>query len=110
MLTLKSLFIFILAGICEIGGGFLVWLWLREGKSGWYGLVGAVVLVAYGVVATWQPSNFARVYAAYGGIFIIMSMAWGYYLDGFRPDRFDIIGACLVLLGVYLIFYAPRNL
>jgi small multidrug resistance family-3 protein len=109
MLTIKSLIIFILAGICEIGGGFLIWLWLREAKSGWYGLLGGVILIAYGIVATYQPSNFARVYAAYGGIFIIMSMAWGYYLDNFRPDRFDIIGALVVVLGVCIIYYMPRN-
>jgi small multidrug resistance family-3 protein len=101
--------IFILAGLCEIGGGFMIWLWLREGKSGWYGVVGALVLAIYGVVATWQISNFARVYAAYGGIFIIMSLLWGYYLDNFRPDRFDIIGAIVVLIGVCIIFYAPRG-
>jgi small multidrug resistance family-3 protein len=109
MLTLKSLLIFILAGICEIGGGFLIWLWLREGRSGWLGAIGAVVLVAYGIVATWQTSSFARVYAAYGGIFIVMSLAWGYYLDNFRPDRFDIIGTVVVLIGVAIIYYAPRG-
>lgn len=109
MLTLKSLFIFFLAAICEIGGGFLIWMWLREGKSGWFGLIGAFILILYGVVATWQPSSFARVYAAYGGIFIIMSLVWGYYLDNFRPDRFDIIGAVVVLIGVFIIYYAPRN-
>jgi small multidrug resistance family-3 protein len=87
----------------------MIWLWLREGKSGWYGVVGALVLAIYGVVATWQISNFARVYAAYGGIFIIMSLLWGYYLDNFRPDRFDIIGAIVVLIGVCIIFYAPRG-
>ena len=109
MLTLKSLFIFLLAGICEIGGGFLIWLWLREGKSGWFGAIGAVILILYGIVATWQTSTFARVYAAYGGIFIIMSLAWGYYLDNFRPDRFDIIGTIMVLIGVWIIYYAPRG-
>jgi small multidrug resistance family-3 protein len=109
MLTIKSLLIFIVAGICEIGGGFLIWLWLREGKSAWFGLVGAVILVLYGIVATLQPSSFARVYAAYGGIFIVMSLAWGYYLDNFRPDRYDIIGAIVVLIGVVIIYYAPRN-
>jgi small multidrug resistance family-3 protein len=109
MLTLKSLLIFILAGLCEIGGGFLIWMWLREGKSGWFGVIGALVLALYGVVATWQTSNFARVYAAYGGIFIIMSLVWGYYLDNFRPDRFDIIGALVVLTGVCIIYYAPRG-
>jgi small multidrug resistance family-3 protein len=109
MLTLKSLLIFLLAGVCEIGGGFLIWLWLREGKSGWFGLFGAIVLISYGIVATWQTSSFARVYAAYGGIFIVMSLVWGYYLDNFRPDRFDIIGALVVLIGVVIIYYAPRN-
>ncbi len=109
MITLKSLLIFFLAGICEIGGGFLVWLWLREGRAAWYGAAGAVILVLYGIVATWQPSSFARVYAAYGGIFIVMSLAWGYYLDNFRPDRYDIIGAAVIILGVLIIYYAPRN-
>jgi small multidrug resistance family-3 protein len=109
MLGLKSILIFLLAGLCEIGGGFLIWLWLREGKSGWYGLIGALILVLYGIVATWQLSSFARVYAAYGGVFIIMSMVWGYYLDSFRPDRFDIIGALVVLIGVFIIYYAPRG-
>lgn len=109
MLTLKSLLVFILAGLCEIGGGFMIWLWLRQGKSGWFGLLGALVLISYGIVATWQPSSFARVYAAYGGIFIIMSLVWGYYLDNFRPDRFDIIGALVILIGVCIIYYAPRG-
>lgn len=75
---IKSIFYFILAGVFEIGGGYLVWLWLREGKSIWYGLSGAVVLILYGVIPTLQPpnSNFGRVYAAYGGIFIVLSIIW----------------------------------
>jgi small multidrug resistance family-3 protein len=108
MLPLKSILIFVLAGVCEIGGGFLIWLWLREGKPWWFGAIGAVVLTLYGVVATWQLSTFARVYAAYGGIFIVMSLVWGYYLDNFHPDRYDIIGALVVLVGVWIIYYAPR--
>jgi len=109
MVTVKSIFIFILAGICEIGGCFLIWIWLREGKSYWYGLAGAIVLVLYGLIASYQPSSFARVYAAYGGVFIIMSLMWGYYLDNFRPDRWDVIGALIVLLGVWIIYYTPRG-
>jgi small multidrug resistance family-3 protein len=109
MLGLKSLLIFIVAGICEIGGGFLIWLWLREGKSWWFGLLGAFILIAYGIVATFQTSTFARVYAAYGGIFIVMSLAWGYYMDNFVPDRLDIIGAVIVLVGVWVIYFAPRG-
>lgn len=72
---LQSIVLFIVAGLCEIGGGYLVWLWLREGKSIWLALVGAVILVLYGVIPTYQPSpNFGRVYAAYGGVFVVMSM------------------------------------
>jgi len=64
----KSLFIFVLAGLCEIGGGYLVWIWLRDGKSIWFALVGAIILIIYGIVPTLQPAHFGRVYAAYGGI------------------------------------------
>lgn len=89
---LKSLFYFALAGLCEIGGGYLVWLWLREGRSFWFGLIGAVVLILYGVVPTLQPAHFGRVYAAYGGIFVVMAMLWGWQVEGVAPDRFDVIG------------------
>ncbi len=105
----KSVLIFLLAGICEIGGGYLVWLWLREGKSFWYGLAGALVLVLYGVVATLQPANFARTYATYGGFFILLSLLWAYKFDNFQPDKYDIIGAVVTLIGVSIMFYAPRQ-
>lgn len=108
-MIIKSILIFLLAGICEIGGGYLIWLWLREGKSFWYGIVGAVVLALYGVVATLQPANFARAYAAYGGIFIVLSLLWAYKVDNFYPDKYDIIGASIALLGVCIIFCAPRH-
>ena len=105
----KSVLIFLLAGLCEIGGGYLVWLWLREGKPVWYGIVGAAVLALYGVVATLQPANFARTYATYGGIFIVLSLLWAYKVDNFHPDKYDIIGASIALIGVCVIFYAPRH-
>jgi small multidrug resistance family-3 protein len=63
----------------------------------------------YGVVATWQPANFGRVYAAYGGVFIIMAILWGWKVDGFIPDRYDIIGGIVALIGMGIIMYAPRN-
>jgi len=74
MAIFKSLSIFFLAGLCEIGGGYLVWLWLKENKPIWYGLLGGLILALYGVMATWQTSNFGRVYATYGGIFIVMAL------------------------------------
>jgi small multidrug resistance family-3 protein len=105
----KSFSIFILAGLCEIGGGYLVWLTLREEKPWWVGLLGGIILIGYGVVATWQPANFGRVYAAYGGIFIIMAIIWGWKVDGIVPDRYDLIGGAVALIGMLIIMYAPRN-
>jgi small multidrug resistance family-3 protein len=105
---IKSLFYFILAGLFEIGGGYLIWLWLREGKSIWWGIGGGIALAIYGVIATLQTASFGRVYAAYGGVFIVMAMLWGWKIDGVTPDRYDLMGACLALLSVLIIMYAPR--
>jgi small multidrug resistance family-3 protein len=104
----KSLFYFLLAGLCEIGGGYLVWLWLREGKSLWLAGVGALVLILYGIIPTLQPAHFGRVYAAYGGIFIVLALLWGWLMDGVTPDTFDLLGACMALLGVGVMMYWPR--
>jgi small multidrug resistance family-3 protein len=109
MAIIKSLLIFILAGLFEIGGGYLVWQWLKEGKPLWYGLLGGVILALYGVVATWQTANFGRVYATYGGIFIALALLWAWKVDGFKPDRYDIIGAGTALIGACIIIYMPRN-
>ncbi len=103
-----SVSLFVLAGLCEIGGGYLVWQWLREGKSIGIGILGACILVLYGVIPTLQAPHFSRVYAAYGGVFIILALLWGWALDGTRPDRFDMIGAFMCLGGVAVIMYAPR--
>ncbi|MDA8403756.1 MAG: YnfA family protein [Desulfobacteraceae bacterium] len=107
--TIKSIFYFVLAGLFEIGGGYLVWLWLREGKSLWYGLTGALVLVLYGVVPTLQPAHFGRVYATYGGVFIALSILWGWKVDKIAPDKFDTIGGLVALVGVGIIMYWPRG-
>jgi len=105
----RSLFYFVLAGLCEIGGGYLVWLWLREGKSLWFALLGAGVLVLYGVIPTLQPAHFGRVYSAYGGIFIALSLLWGWQVDEIAPDKFDLIGGLIALVGVFVIMYWPRG-
>ena len=104
----RSIVLFVVAGLCEIGGGYLVWRWWREGAAWPAGALGAMVLILYGIVPTFQPAPFGRVYAAYGGIFVIMSLLWARVVDGFAPDRFDIVGAGLCLAGVAVIMYAPR--
>ena len=105
---LRSLGYFLLAGLFEIGGGYLIWLWLKEGKSIAYALFGAVILVLYGVIPTLQLANFGRVYAAYGGVFIALSLLWGWKIDGIVPDTYDLLGGAIALLGVAIIMYAPR--
>lgn len=103
-----SVGLFLLAGLLEIGGGYLVWLWLREAQSVWLGALGGLVLFLYGVVPTLQPAHFGRVYAAYGGVFVVLSLLWGWWAEGTVPDRFDLVGAGLCLLGVGILMYAPR--
>ena len=107
--VVKSIGYFLLAGLFEIGGGYLVWLWLREGKSIGHAIAGAVILVLYGVIPTLQPAHFGRVYAAYGGVFIALSILWGWKIDGTVPDRFDVIGGMVALFGVGIIMYWPRG-
>ena len=106
---IKSVLFFVLAGLLEIGGGYLMWMWLREKWAWWFGLLGALILVGYGVVPTIQPANFGRVYAAYGGVFIILSILWGWLVDGIRPDLSDVIGMVICLVGVGFIMYTPRG-
>ncbi|WP_448601906.1 YnfA family protein [Thermoleptolyngbya sp.] len=106
---LQSLGFFVLSGLCEIGGGYLVWLAVREGKPSLLILLGTVLLTVYGFVATQQPANFGRAYAAYGGVFIVLSLLWGWRVDGTTPDRLDWLGSAIVLLGVCVMMYAPRS-
>ncbi len=102
--------LFVLAGLCEIGGGYLVWGWMREHKPFLWALVGGLILAAYGVVAALQPlSEFGRTYAAYGGIFIALALAWGFLVDGFRPDRWDLLGALICVVGVVVMVAPPRG-
>jgi small multidrug resistance family-3 protein len=106
---LITLSFFLLAGLCEIGGGYLVWLWLREDMSWILGTIGGFILFLYGIVPTFQPASIHRIYAAYGGIFIVMALLWGLIFEGIVPDIFDAIGAAIACAGVAIIYYAPRK-
>lgn len=104
----RSLVLFVAAGLCEIGGGYLVWQWWRNGASWVVGLLGAAVLFLYGIVPTYQPAHFGRTYAAYGGIFVVLAILWGWGVDRMAPDRYDVVGGALCLAGVAVVMYWPR--
>ena len=110
MTVAKSVALFVLAALAEIGGAWLIWQGVREHRGlAWIGC-GIASLAAYGFVATAQPdAHFGRILAAYGGVFVAGSLAWGMALDGFRPDRWDLIGTAVCLLGVAFIMYGPRR-
>jgi small multidrug resistance family-3 protein len=109
VMVIKSIALFVAAALLEIGGAWLVWQGVREHR-GWLWIgAGVLALGAYGFVAAFQPdANFGRVLAAYGGVFIAGSLLWGMVADGFRPDRWDVSGAVICLVGVGLIMYGPR--
>ncbi|WP_022930239.1 YnfA family protein [Patulibacter americanus] len=109
-MTGRSIALFVVAALFEIGGAWLVWQGLREHRGLLWVGGGVVALGLYGLVATLQPdAEFGRILAAYGGVFVAGSLAWGVVVDGFRPDRWDLAGAAVCLAGVGLIMYAPRG-
>lgn len=105
---LSTLGVFFFAALLEIGGGYLVWKWLHDHKGKILGFVGALILFSYGIVMTLQPADFGKVYATYGGIFVVSSVIWGFWVDKKRPDRFEIVGSAIVLIGAVVMFYFPR--
>lgn len=106
----RSVLLFALAAVAEIGGAWLVWQGVREHRGWLWAGLGVIALGIYGFVATLQPdAHFGRILAAYGGVFVAGSLLWGMAFDGFRPDRWDMIGAAVCLAGVAVIMYAPRG-
>ncbi len=109
-MTGRSILLFAAAALAEIGGAYLVWIGLKEDRGFLFVAVGVLALGLYGVIASFQPdANFGRVLAAYGGVFIVGSLLWGVAFDGFKPDRYDLVGAAVCLVGVAMIMYAPRG-
>lgn len=109
MTVARSIGLFVVAALAEIGGAWLVWQGVREDRGLAFVGAGIVALAAYGFVATFQPDpHFGRILAAYGGVFVAGSLAWGVVVDQFEPDRYDLVGATFCLVGVGLIMFAPR--
>lgn len=108
MTTARIILLFLLAALAEIGGAWLVWQAVRENRGWLFALFGIIALSAYGFIAALQPdANFGRVLAAYGGIFVAGSLAWGIVVDGFRPTMWDYVGSGVALLGAAIIIFAP---
>jgi small multidrug resistance family-3 protein len=108
MTVLRIIVLFLLAAVAEIGGAWLIWQAVKEDRGWLFAVLGVMALGAYGFVAALQPdANFGRVLAAYGGIFIAGSLAWGVIVDGFRPTTWDVIGSVVALAGAAIIIFAP---
>jgi small multidrug resistance family-3 protein len=106
---LKTISLFLIAGLAEIGGAYLVWQWVRAHKPFWFGLLGIGALLLYALVQTLQPFNFGRAFAAYGGVFISLALLWGWLIDGRTPDKWDWLGVIACLVGVTIILLAPHE-
>ncbi len=109
MNAIRTISIFILAGLAEIGGVYLIWQWIRGNKSALLGALGLAALFIYGTLQTLQTVTFGRAFAAYGGVFIVLATLWGWQVDGRTPDRWDWVGAGVCLVGVAIILWAPRT-
>jgi small multidrug resistance family-3 protein len=108
MTTARIIVLFVIAAVAEIGGAWLIWQSVRENRGWWLALLGVVALGAYGFIAALQPdANFGRVLAAYGGIFVAGSLAWGIVVDGFSPTVWDYVGSAVCLAGAGIIIFAP---
>mmetsp|Transcript_29190 Transcript_29190/g.67187 ORF Transcript_29190/g.67187 Transcript_29190/m.67187 type:complete len:131 (-) Transcript_29190:72-464(-) len=109
LLVIQAVAVFIAAGFAEIGGGWLVWGAVRESKPWWWAIAGSLVLIIYGFLPTLQPTDsFGRIYAAYGGFFILLSFLAGWWLDGTKPDKGDVVGGVVALVGALVILFWPR--
>lgn len=107
---ITSSFLFFLAGLAEIGGGYFFWIWLKNDAGIMWGILGGLILIVYGVIPTFQQfPAFGRIYAAYGGVFIIMSILWGWWIDGVKPDFYDWLGTIIGLIGTAIILWSPRK-
>jgi len=105
----KSIAMFIVAALAEIGGAYLIWQWVRGGQPIFFALAGAALLSAYALLQTAQPFSFGRAFAGYGGFFIALAMLWGWWIDGRVPDSWDWVGLAICLIGVSVILWMPRR-
>ncbi|NHB78499.1 YnfA family protein [Rhodobacter calidifons] len=109
MSSAPTVALYALAALAEIAGCFAVWSWMRLGASALWLVLGLVSLAAFAWLLTLAPTDAAgRAYAAYGGVYIAASLVWLWFVEGQRPDRWDVTGAAVCLIGAAIILFAPR--
>ena len=108
MNAIRTIGLFVVAGLAELSGVYLIWQWIRAGKPAFWGLVGLILLSVYAVTQTFQTFSFGRAFAAYGGIFITLALLWGWLIDSRVPDRWDWLGVSFCLVGAAIILWGPR--
>ena len=106
---MKTLALFLLTALAEIVGCYLPWLWLRKGGSIWLLLPAAASLALFAWLLTLHPTAAGRVYAAYGGVYVTVAIAWLWWVEAVKPTRWDLLGAGLCLLGMAVIMFSPRT-
>jgi len=104
-MLIKTLGLFVLTAIAEIVGCSLPYLWLRKGGSAWLLIPGIASLLLFAWLLAQHPAPSGRVYAAYGGIYVTVALAWLWAVDGVAPTRWDVIGVILVLAGMSAIVW-----
>ena len=109
MTELKTVGLFALTALAEIIGCYLPYLWLREGKSILLLIPAVLSLAAFVWLLTLHPTAVGRVYAAYGGVYVVMAILWLWTVNGIRPTTWDIVGSIVALLGMAIIMFAPRS-
>ena len=109
MPELKTVALFIMTALAEIVGCYLPYLWLREGKPIWLLMPAALSLVLFVWLLSLHPTAAGRVYAAYGGVYIMMALLWLWVVQGIRPTSWDMVGSGIALLGMAIIIFAPRT-
>lgn len=101
--------LFVLTAVAEIVGCYLPYLWLRKGGSAWLLLPAAIALALFVWLLTLHPAAAGRTYAAYGGVYVVVAILWLWIVDGIRPDRWDLMGGTIAILGMFVIMFAPKS-
>jgi small multidrug resistance family-3 protein len=109
MFQLQTIALFVLTAVAEILGCYLPYLWLRRSGGAWLLVPAGASLAAFAWLLTLHPTAAGRTYAAYGGVYIATALVWLWVVDGIRPDRWDLVGVLVSLVGMAIIAFGPRE-